>query len=203
MSPTDHYFSDTPDAPSDPFEITVRIGERTLQLTSDTGVFSKTHADPGSVLLWRNATLPEDGDILDLGCGYGLVGVLAAMDHPRATVVMVDVNSRATALARLNADRYQLANIEVLTGDAREVLGDRTFDSILCNPPYRAGKSVTMPLLADAAGRLRPGGTLWVVGRTKQGIRTLARDIEPLFGSVETVDITGGYRVMACRARGS
>lgn len=200
MTPTDHYFSDAPEKASEPFDISVTIGERTLTMTSDAGVFSKLHADPGSILLLRRAKLPAEGDILDLGCGYGLIGLVAAMDRPAARVVMVDVNPRATALARQNCDRYQLGNVEVLTGDARRVLGERRFDAVVCNPPYRAGKELTMSLLQDAASRLRPGGTLWIVGRTKQGIKTLAKDLAPLFHSVETVDITGGYRVLVCRA---
>ena len=198
-----HYFQPTTDAPSQPVEIEAEVRGLQLHLTSDRGVFSREHVDPGSLLLLKHAELPVHGDILDLGCGYGILGIGAALLSPGAHVVLVDVNERAADLARGNCRRYNLANAEVVTGDAREVLGDRVFDTVLCNPPYRAGKALVMSLLGDAARRLRPGGAVWLVGRTKQGVKTLARDITSLFARVETVTIKGGHRVVVGRREGA
>jgi 16S rRNA (guanine1207-N2)-methyltransferase len=199
MEPDYHYFSAEAPLTSEPVEIALAIGELELTLFSDTGVFSKDRVDRGTLLLARTAKLPTEGTILDLGCGYGTLGIVAAMLNPQARVTYVDVNPRAVELARKNCERHQLANVELLTGDALEVLGDRTYDAILCNPPYRMGKAPVMALLSDAARRLRPGGALWIVGRTKLGVKTLARDLGALFASVKTADIKGGYRVIVSR----
>lgn len=199
MSTSQHYFSADPQSSSQPVEVEVQVRGLHVRLHSDRGVFSKTHADTGTLLLARHAQLPPRGDILDLGCGYGLLGIVAALASPQASVTLVDINPRAAELARLNCRRHGVKNAEVLIGDAPTVLGDRTFDAVLCNPPYRAGKATVMALLADAARRLNPGGAVWFVGRTKQGIKTLARDVSPEFDQVETVKVKGGYRVMVGR----
>lgn len=195
---TDHYFSSTPHSPSEPFELHARVGELELTLLSDRGVFSKDRPDAGTLLLAKRARLPETGTVLDLGCGYGLLGIAAALRHPGLHLTFVDLNPRAVELARKNCERYRLAQTDFAIGDAPQVLGDRCFDAILCNPPYRAGKAMVMALLQDAALRLNPGGALWIVGRTRQGIKTLARDISSWFSEIETVDISGGYRVVRC-----
>jgi len=196
-----HYFSSAPHSPSQPFELRARVGELEVTLLSDRGVFSKDRPDTGSLLLAKRAKLPASGSVLDLGCGYGLLGIVAALNGPGLRVTFVDLNPRAVELARRNCERYRLTGVELLCGDAPQVLGERRFDAILCNPPYRAGKAAVMALMQDAAQRLEPGGTLWIVGRTRQGIKTLARDISPWFSEVETVDISGGYRVIRCAKR--
>lgn len=196
MESQSHYFSESPEAPSEPTEISVEARGIRLLLRSDRAVFSRARIDSGTLLLARAMELPERGRILDLGCGYGVLGILAAMLCPQASVVLVDINRRAADLARSNCERHKLANAEVLTGDARVALGDRVFDAVVCNPPYRAGKATTMSLLQDAARRLEAGGRLWVVGRTKQGIKTLARDLQSELDRIETVARKGGYRVI-------
>jgi len=195
---SDHYFAAAPQSPSQPFEVVARIRDVELRLVSDRGVFSKGRPDPGTLLLAKRAELPDTGRVLDLGCGYGLLGLYAALQHPGLHVTFVDLNPRAVELARQNCERYRLTQVELLCGDAPQVLGDRRFDAILCNPPYRAGKATVLALLENAAQRLNAGGTLWIVGRTRQGVKTLARDISPWFATVETVDISGGYRVLRC-----
>jgi 16S rRNA (guanine1207-N2)-methyltransferase len=200
MTTQDHYFSATPPDRSEPIEIPVEVRGLSLSLHSDVGVFSRLRADTGTMVMARSVQLPETGAILDLGCGYGLLGVVAAVLCPNARVTLVDVNPRAADLARRNCQRYAPGSTEVLVGDALEVLGDRQFDTILCNPPYRAGKAIYMALIHDAAQRLRPGGAVWLVGRTRQGVKTMARDIGPWFRAVETIEIRSGYRVLACRA---
>lgn len=196
----DHYFSDEPQSPSEPFEMQARVGNIGLVLLSDRGVFSKGRPDPGTLLLAKRAKLPETGRALDLGCGYGLLGIVAALRSPGLHVTFVDINPRAVDLARQNCERNKVTRVELLCGDAPVALGDRRFDAILCNPPFRAGKVTVMALLQDAAQRLEPGGSLWMVGRTHQGVKTLARDISPWFAELETVDISSGYRVIRCTA---
>ncbi|NSW54810.1 MAG: class I SAM-dependent methyltransferase [Armatimonadetes bacterium] len=196
MSKNEHYFTEEPTSRSEPHELVVQVRKHTLTLTSDRGVFSHAEADKGTLLLAAKVQFGEARRVLDLGCGYGLLGIVAALECPDARVTFVDTNQRAVGLAKLNAERLGLRDTEFLTGDAPAVLGDRIFDLVMCNPPYAAGKKVFMPMLTDAAARLSAGGSLWIVGRTKQGIKTLTRDLSGLFETVETADIKGGYRVI-------
>jgi 16S rRNA (guanine1207-N2)-methyltransferase len=194
----DHYFSSNPDAPSQPASFRAEVRGFTLGLTSDAGTFSHGRIDSGSRLLAEKMQLGSARDILDLGCGWGILGIMAARITPDAHVVMVDVNPRACELAVANAAANGAANVEVLCGDAPEALGERTFDAVITNPPIRAGKAGLMRLLADAAGRLREGGSLWLVIRTDKGAKSLTRDLGQWFASVQTVEMRAGYRIVHC-----
>ncbi len=197
-SETSHYFTAQPETPSAPRQFNVALRGVELTLTSDRGTFSHGRGDTGSLVLAKKMEVPDTGDILDLGCGYGLLGLIAAKLAPSAHVTLVDINERATRLAAENANANAIANVEVLTGDAPAVLGERTFDVVLCNPPIRAGKDEVFRLLADAAARLRQGGALWLVIRTSQGAKSRIRDIAPLFANIETISRKWGYRIFRC-----
>lgn len=194
----EHYFSRQPQAPSEPvaFEVTIR-GFR-LSLLSDRGVFSHGQVDQGTRLLAETMQLPSRGEILDLGCGYGLLGLLAAKLSPHAHVTLIDVNERAVALAEENLRRNNIANAEVICGDAPVVLGEREFDVVVCNPPIRVGRRQVLRLIEDAARRLTEGGALWLVVRTDKGAKRLAREIAVWFEQVEIAARRGGYLVFRC-----
>jgi 16S rRNA (guanine1207-N2)-methyltransferase len=194
-SDTQQYFTPQPSAASVPRQVTWRLPDLTVLLWTDRGVFAKGKVDRGTDLLARAMELPEAGEILDLGAGYGPLGIVAARRYPEARVTLVEINERAAALAQRNLALNGVTKAEVIVGDAPEVLGDRPFDAVLFNPPMHAGKAVVMRLLADARARLRPGGSLWFVAQTKQGAKTLARDAGKLFGTVEEREIRGGFRV--------
>ncbi len=189
------YFAAEPSAGSQPGQIHWRLPDMTVALWTDRGVFSKGKVDRGTDLLARTMELPAEGEILDLGAGYGPLGIVAARRSPEAPVTLVEINARAAALAERNLALNGVSRAEVLVGDAPEVLGERQFDAVICNPPMHAGKAVVMRLFTDAHGRLRPGGSLWFVAQTKQGAKTLARDLGGLFARVEEVELRGGFRV--------
>ena len=195
---TDHYFTAQPAAKSQPEQFTVSVREVELTLISDRGVFSHGRLDDGTLRLLKKMELPETGDFLDLGCGYGVIGLVAAKLRPDAQVTMVDINERATKLAADNAQANVISNVEVLTGDAPQVLGERRFDVVLCNPPIRAGKPKLYELIGDAAERLHPGGVLWMVIHTRQGAKSHLREMAPMFSKCETVSRKWGYRVFRC-----
>ncbi len=194
----DHYYTAQPTVQSQPEQFTISVREVELTLTSDRGVFSHGRLDDGTLRLLKKMELPEAGDFLDLGCGYGPIGLVAAKLRPEAHVTLVDINERATKLAADNAQANGMSNVEVLAGDAPRVLGERQFDVILCNPPIRVGKHKLYGLIADAADRLRPGGVLWIVIHTRQGAKSRIRDIAPLFSECEPVSRKWGYRVFKC-----
>lgn len=194
------YFTSAPTAASKPEEILWRLPDMTVTLWTDRGVFSKGKVDRGTDLLARSMALPAEGEILDLGAGYGPLGVVAGRRSPGARVTLVEINARAAALAERNLALNGVSKAQVLVGDAPEVLGERQFDAIITNPPLRAGKVEVMRLLTDAARRLRPGGSLWFVAQTKQGVKTLARDLGEVLANVEEREIQGGFRVYRAQA---
>jgi len=195
----DHYFSSQPSSPSAEGELVVVLHGREFRFRTDAGVFSHRSLDRGTRLLLKGLPLPMEGDILDWGAGYGPIGVTVAALSPPARVVMVEVNERAAALAAKNAELNQTGNVEVVTGDAFEVLGDRRFDAVLTNPPIHAGKPVVSALIRDARDRLRPRGTFRAVVRTQAGAKSYHRLLGELFDAVSLEDMRGGYRVLCAR----
>lgn len=189
-----HYFVEEPDAPSQPREISAEVRGKRLSFVTDRGVFSYGHVDAGSRLLAEQMQLPEDGDLLDWGCAWGLIGVVAATLRPELRVTMVDVNRRACELAERNARRNGV-EAEVVCGDARTALAGRDFDIIVSNPPISAGRAVVLGVMDHAAAALRAGGSFWMVAATKKGAKTLARELEARFADVEQVAVSGGFRV--------
>ncbi len=190
-----HYFSAQPEGPSRPQQVRWRLPDRLVLLWTDRGVFARGKVDRGTDLLARVMRLPEEGHILDLGAGYGPLGIVAALRSPKARVTLVEINQRAAALAEKNLALNGVRNAEVLVGEATQVLGTRKFDAVVTNPPLRAGKPEVLRLLRDAHERLRPGGSLWFVAQTKQGAKTLAREVAGFAPQVTLVEVEGGYRV--------
>ena len=147
-----------------------------LNFMTDAGVFSKGELDTGTRLLLD--ALPDVyGDVLDLGCGWGAIGVAVKKKYPAAHVTMVDVNRRALELCRFNAVRNGIT-AECLESDGMAEVMERTFDFIITNPPIRASKPVIYRMFADAASRLNPGGALYLVIRKQQGAEMYVSSME-------------------------
>lgn len=190
----EHYFSREPTSAHAPRAFTASYAGRTLRFETDAGVFSKTHMDKGTAMLLD--ALPEHfaKRVLDLGCGWGAVGVCLAARWPQAEIVMTDVNERATALAKKNLAANGLHGA-VFTGDGLGHL-EGVFDLIATNPPIRAGKAVIYRLFEESAARLTAGGTLYIVIRKQQGAESARAFLEGLGCHVETVSRGGGgFRV--------
>lgn len=196
MTEDDHgqYFTQRPTVPSEPVEIEAEVRGRRLRFVTDRGVFSYGRVDPGSRLLAEQMRLPDEGEFLDWGCAWGLVGIVAASARPRLRVTLADVNERACELARENLRRNAVEG-DVLCGDAAEVAGGRQFDVIAANPPISAGRAAVLALFDHAARALRPAGSFWMVAATKKGAKTLAHELEARFAHVEQTAMRGGFRV--------
>lgn len=201
-SGADHYYSENPSVPEELHTAVVDL--RGLQLTfiTSSGVFSKARIDPGTELLIDTLDIADGESALDLGCGYGAIGITAARLAPGSRITMVDVNRRAVELARRNAAVNGADNVEVIQGNGFEALGGRRFHRIYTNPPYRAGKRLVFDWLEQSRDHLFEGGALYVVGQRKQGILSVREKLVELYGSVETLGIRGGYRVLRCCYRG-
>ncbi|GGA53614.1 methyltransferase [Kroppenstedtia guangzhouensis] len=197
---TDHYFSKEPGVARDEREITALLRGKTFRFLVDAGVFSKKGVDYGSRLLIETAELPGRGEILDLGCGYGPVGIACSAFAPGCRVTMVDLNRRALELARRNAERNGVSNhVEILESDGLSSLGNRRFDSVLTNPPIRTGKKTVYRLFAESYDKLLPGGSLWVVIRKQQGGASAKKELDTRFAEVEIVEKKKGYWILHAR----
>jgi len=194
-TPASHYFSPAPEAATRTRLIAFPFEERIYRFRTGAGVFSKRTVDRGTRLLLASVDPEGAGAILDLGCGYGAVGIVMASRAPHARVTLVDINPRAVALAEENIRLNAVFNAEVRCGDGFAPVAGEAFDLILFNPPIRAGRAVVVRLLHEARAGLRPGGRLYLVARTQQGARTLGRLMSEIYDRVTEVERGGGFRV--------
>ncbi|MFB4165667.1 class I SAM-dependent methyltransferase [Alteribacillus sp. JSM 102045] len=194
-----HYYEQSPDKESDERKIESYLRGKTMKFTSDHGVFSKREVDFGSRTLLESFTWPElQGDILDMGCGYGPIGITLAAETERA-VWLADVNKRAVSLAEKNADTYSLNNIKVVESNLFSSISKSDFAAIISNPPIRAGKKVVHSLFEQAAKHLQSEGELWVVVQKKQGAPSAKDKLESVFREVETVNKNKGYYIFRAK----
>lgn len=198
---TDHYYTNKPNTKSEETTWTFPLRGKEFRFTSDTGVFSKSTVDFGSRLLIETFALPEtEGDILDVGCGYGPIGLALAASFPNRTVEMVDVNERALHLARKNAQDNRITNVKIYLSSIYEAVDpEKQFAAVVTNPPIRAGKQVVHDILSGAYGRLAPGGTLTAVIQKKQGAPSAEKKMQEVFGNVEVVAREKGYWILVSR----
>ena len=193
---TEHYYTENPNSAHDERQVTLRALGNLLAFTTDAGVFSRDGLDRGTEALLD--ALPElAGRVLDLGCGWGAVGVALAKRYPALEVVMTDINQRAVALARRNLAANGVV-AEVAHGDGfAAVTGE--FDAIVTNPPIRAGKAVIYALFSRARDFLKPGGALYVVIRKQQGAPSALKYLREIYAEAEVIDRSGGFHVIRAR----
>ncbi len=134
--------------------------------------------------------------MLDLGCGYGVVGITIAKIYPQTQVVMTDVNERATKLTTENA-KLNNVNTEIRTGNEYETVANEKFDYILLNPPQKAGRDICYLLIEKSIEHLNSSGALYLVARHQRGGRMLEQKMKETFGNVKTIARESGFRVYA------
>jgi 16S rRNA (guanine1207-N2)-methyltransferase len=196
----DQYFAERPRSRSARRELRFLYRGELLTFAVDAGVFAAHGLDPGTALLIECLDLRKRDRVLDLGCGWGPVGVAAGKAAPDGHVVLTEVNRRAARLAGENLSRNGLRNAEVRVGRLFEPVHGEQFDVIATNPPYRAGRPLVLEMLAQYPEYLAPGGHLLLVGKGSQGIR-FYQDWLSRTGAAQ-VDVVGrgsGYRVLDCR----
>jgi len=167
----------------------------TVEFYVSPNVFSARGIDEGTRLLIEHARVPEEGIILDMGCGYGAIGITLAKAYPRLRVVMVDVNLEAVRLARLNARHNRVEDrVEVIHGDLYKPLEGRIFDAILSNPPLAAGMNIVLEIIRGAPRHLRPHGSLQLVMR--KGANKALEEMRRTLGSAEIMLRKKGYTLL-------
>lgn len=141
--------------------------------------------------------MPEiPGPILDVGCGYGPIGLSLAKAFPERKVIMVDVNQRAIDLAKKNAADNSITNVDIFSSDLLEKVETNDFAAILTNPPIRAGKETVHKLFEDAYNHLAVNGELWIVIQKKQGAPSAIEKLKTMSQEVTVVGKKKGYYII-------
>ena len=193
--PKTQYFEAEPAVASRPRTVRLRLGELDLALQADRGVFGSRGIDLGTSVLLREAPPPpQGGDLLDLGCGYGPIAIVLARRAPGAQVWAVDVNERALALARANAQTAGAANVKVCPPEG--VPGEVRFEAIYSNPPVRVGKAPLHGLLLQWLPRLKPSGAAYLVVQRNLGSDSLAKWLAEQGFAVTRLKSKKGYRIL-------
>ncbi|NOU92870.1 methyltransferase [Paenibacillus sp. LMG 31456] len=193
---SEHYYSQKPTTAHNVHTIEETLRGRKYTFVTDAGVFSKRGVDYGSRVLIEALDIPENAEVLDVGCGYGPIGFAAAGVAIRGKVTMVDINERAVELARQNAQRNQVGNVEILQSDMLGAVINERFDVVITNPPIRAGKETVHRIFEQAHEVLNSGGSLWIVIQKKQGAPSAFAKLESMFNKVTEITKDKGYRII-------
>lgn len=194
---SNHYYTNQPEVAHNRKQWTFPLKEKTYTFITDSNVFSKGTVDFGSRVLIETFTadnLPE-GAILDVGCGYGPIGLSLAFDTGRE-VEMVDINERAVELAKENAELNKIDHVAIYTSFIYESVENNQFAAIVSNPPIRAGKEVVHTIISGSHAKLVKGGTLTIVIQKKQGAPSAKAKMEEIFGNAEIVKKEKGYFII-------
>jgi len=194
----EHYFTADPSVAFKRVPVEVSVWGTDLELTTGSGVFAQGRLDVGTAVLFRETEPPAPGEILDLGCGYGVIGLAIARVVAGARVTGVDVNERAVLLANENAtslgvsDRFSASTPSALPASA-------TYDEIWSNPPIRIGKDALHELLLTWLPRLRPDGRAVMVVGKNLGADSLQRWLGEQGYPTERLASAKGFRVLETR----
>lgn len=193
----DHYFTDNRHLAENRKEISFRFWCFTYSFITDNGVFSKDGVDFGTRVLLQALCESEKlgSHILDVGCGYGVIGITLKKIYTDAQIEMVDVNPRAVLLAQDNAKKNDV-DVNIHESNVYERVDGNTFTDIITNPPIRAGKAVIYEIFEKSYERLAIDGHLWVVIRKQQGAMSAVKRIKEVFGNCDIVKKEKGYFIL-------
>ncbi len=193
---TDHYFVSAPKSEAKFGLVRTTLCGKSFEFLTASSVFSKRRVDPGTRLLIESMVLPKTGYVLDIGCGYGAVGIVAASLNPKLSVVMTDVNMRAVRLARKNVELNKVANAEVRYGYLYEPVEGLVFSCVLSNPPVSAGMETVKAIVKEAPKVMADKGTFQMVIRSKIGAKMLPSVFNETFGNCTVLARESGFRVL-------
>ena len=190
-----HYFENDDSVISEPATITYDFQGQHLTYTTDHGVFSRQRLDYGSRVLMDAIDIGNAKSMLDVGCGYGTMGIALKSVHEDLQLLMTDVNKRAISLAKENIKCNNLEGIDVIESDVYENVHDR-YDLVISNPPIRAGKKVVSAIISGSYDHLNEGGRLVIVIQKKQGAPSAKKLMEEIFGNATVIKKDKGYYIL-------
>jgi HemK-like putative methylase len=189
---SEHYYTEKPLSKEDITKIKIRLKHDSFELLSAAGLFSKDELDKATQLLIERAEI-KGKKILDIGCGYGVIGIALLRDNLELNVTFSDINERAIKITKKNLDLHKL-KAEVIKSNLFENIEEK-YDHILSNPPYAAGRDVCFKLIEDAHNHLNEEGTLQIVARHNKGGKMFSKKIEEVFGNSKDVAKQSGFRI--------
>ena len=192
----DHYFAENPVSPVRFGIIRTCLRNIPFEFATASSVFSVKRVDLGTRVLVESMVLPEKGCVLDIGCGYGAVGIAAAKFNPKLRIVLTDVNRRAVLLARQNVEKNRLVNVEIRQGNLYDPVKSFCFNCVLSNPPVSAGMATVESIIRGAYSVMGSNSTFQMVIRSKIGKKTLPQVITETFGNSKVLSIESGFRVL-------
>ena len=192
-----HYFENDNNLKEDKKIINVDMFGKGFRFSTNSGVFSKDKVDYGTKLLLNNIVIhKKSGKLLDLGCGYGVLGVILGENYKNLDIDMVDVNERAVTLANYNLQLNGVNGVNCYVSNIYEGVSSK-YDYIVTNPPIRAGKDVLLQFLVGSYDYLVSDGQLWFVMRKDHGVKTMILRLQELF-DVKIVCRDKGFYIVKC-----
>lgn len=197
-----HYYTEHERRTSPYMLISDFIRGVTVEFEVVPGLFSYRRVDDGTKLLLEYAEIPDEGVVLDLGCGYGAIGIVIAKVNPKLKVYMVDINEEAVRIAHRNLRRNGLSEerISILHGNLYEPVKNLKFRAIYSNPPLSAGYEVVEKIVLEAPNYMEDGGTLQIVVR--KGVEKVHKLLLDVFAHTKVLAVHKGYRVLLARKVG-
>ena len=169
------YFEEKPDISNQKKVITITFKDKYYNLLTNNNMFSKDKLDYGTKVLLENFTEQEiEGKVLDLGCGYGIIGIVLATTYSSIKVDMCDITSRAIEITKENIKRLNITNIDIFKSNVYDNIEDK-YNYIITNPPIRAGKDTIRKFLFGAKEHLEDNGELWFVMRKDHGVKSMIK----------------------------
>ena len=194
-----HYYKNDETLDHNLKTIHLNLKNTSLKFVTDLGVFSKSNIDYGTQVLLEHIELPDkDLTVIDMGCGYGPIGLYIAKTYPKTCVKMIDINERALHLAKKNSQMNAIHNVDIEHGFLFEKVNQKV-DIVVTNPPIRAGKQTVFTLYEQAYQWLKSGGLLYVVIQKKQGAPSSKAKLDALFGNTTILDKNKGYWILLAK----
>ena len=188
-----HYYSENQVSEFSPVKIKAVLRGKDLEFYTAGGVFSIKKIDKGTELLINNCIILDNWEVLDLGCGYGPIGISIAKTT-NAKVIMTDINKRALRLTKMNL-KLNDVEVELKQGDLYKPLNGKMFDTILTNPPYTAGRKICFQIIEESKEHLKKKGILQLVAKHRKGGDMLSKKMKEVFGNVKVIVKGSGYRI--------
>ena len=174
--------------------ITAEIKCVAIALETDPELFSPSGVDKGTLAMLDSIDFPVNGKVLDLGCGCGVVGIVAAKLVGEANVIMCDISQKAVEISRENAERNGVGGVKIYQSDGLRDVPERDFSMILSNPPYHTDFSVAKHFIEEGFKRLIVGGRMVMVTKRLDWYKN---KLTSVFGGVKVIERDGYYVFIA------
>ena len=194
------YFEENNNLKSEKKLITIKFKDKYYKVYTDNGVFSKDKLDYGTKLLLETITEERiEGKILDLGCGYGIIGIILSSIFPETIIDMCDITNRAINLSKENTQNLNLTNTNIFESNIYEKI-NTSYNYIITNPPIRAGKDILRKFLFGAKDYLEDNGELWFVMRKDHGAKSMIKELESIY-KIEIKAKSKGFFIIKCHIK--